>query len=66
VQRAFAAELLCPFEALEEKLAGDLSADAREDAARYFNVSERAVTTVLVNNHRLDRDYLEYVEELAV
>jgi len=59
LQRAFAAELLCPFEALEEKLADDYSADAREDAAHYFNVSERTVTTMLVNHRRLDRDYLE-------
>lgn len=59
LQRAFAAELLCPFEALEEKLAGDYSADAREDAAHHFNVSERTVTTMLVNHRRLDRDYLE-------
>jgi hypothetical protein len=29
LQRAFAAELLCPFSALEEKLAGDYSAEAR-------------------------------------
>lgn len=59
LQRAFAAELLCPFEALEEKLAGDYSADAREDAAQHFNVSERTVTTMLVNHRRMDRDYLE-------
>lgn len=58
LQRAFAAELLCPLEVLEEKLAGDYSIDAREDAAHYFNVSERTVTTMLVNHHRLDRDLL--------
>lgn len=59
LQRAFAAGLLCPFEALEEKLAGDYSATAREDAAHHFNVSELTVTSILVNNHRLERDYLE-------
>jgi len=59
LQRAFAAELLCPFEALEDKLDGDYSIDAREDAAHYFNVSERTVTTMLVNHRQLDRDYLE-------
>lgn len=69
LQRAFAAELLCPFEALEEKLRGDYSSEAREDAAHYFKVSERTVTTMLVNHHRLDRDYLggdlEALEGLA-
>lgn len=57
-QRAFAAELLCPFEALEGLLDGDYSPDAREEAARHFMVSERTVTTMLVNYGRLDRDEL--------
>lgn len=59
LQRAFAAELLCPFTALEEKLAGDYSAEAREDAARHFTVSEQTVTTMLVNHRRLDREDLD-------
>lgn len=59
LQRAFAAELLCPFSALEEKLAGDYSAEARADAAHHFAVSERTVTTLLVNHRRLDPDYLD-------
>lgn len=67
IQRAFAAEFLCPFEALLEKLKGDFfSADAREDAAHHFNVSDRTITTLLVNHKILDRDYLEDFEELAV
>ena len=56
LQRAFAAELLCPFDALEEKLRGDYSSEAREDAAHHFSVSERTVATMLVNHGRLDRD----------
>lgn len=63
-QRAFAAELLCPFEALEEQMDGDYSADAREDAAHYFGVSERTVTTLLVNHKRIDRSYLD--EDLEI
>jgi hypothetical protein len=59
LQRAFAAELLCPFEALEDVLRGDYSPEAREDAANHFKVSERTVTTLLVNHKRLDRDFLE-------
>lgn len=59
VQRAFAAELLCPFEALETFLEGDYSEQARDDAAEYFEVSERAVRSHLVNHKRLVRDALE-------
>jgi hypothetical protein len=40
-------------------LKGDYSSEAREDAAGYFQVSERAITTLLVNRNRLDRDFLE-------
>ena len=58
LQRAFASELLCPFEMLEEKLGGDYSIDSRDDAADYFNVSERTVSTILVNHKKLDRDFL--------
>jgi Zn-dependent peptidase ImmA (M78 family) len=59
LQRAFAAELLCPLSALEEKLGGDYLAEAREDAAHHFAVSERTVTAMLVNHRLLDRDYLD-------
>lgn len=59
VQRAFAAEFLCPFESLEAFLGGDYSCRRQEDAAQHFDVSERTVTTVLVNHGRLDRDVLD-------
>ena len=59
LQRAFAAELLCPFEALQAFLDGDYSEQAREDAAQHFKVSERAVWTLLVNNDRLERNALD-------
>ncbi|WPL15287.1 hypothetical protein Thiowin_00174 [Thiorhodovibrio winogradskyi] len=58
-QRAFAAELLCPFAALEAMLAGDHSEEAREEAAHQFQVSEQAVTTLLVNHGRLPADELD-------
>jgi hypothetical protein len=54
VQRAFAAELLCPFAALDDLLAGDYSEQACEDAAQHFNVSEYVVRTLLVNHRRLE------------
>jgi hypothetical protein len=59
LQRSFAAELLCPFSALVDSLEGDFSDEARDDAAAEFNVSERAVRTILVNNKLLDREELD-------
>lgn len=59
VQRAFAAELLCPFDVLEDMLRADTAGDVIEDAAQHFNVSERTVRTLLVNHRRLNRDDLD-------
>ena len=64
-QRAFAAELLCPFEPLADHLKGDFSTEAVEDAADHFRVSERVVLTILVNHKLLDREALDAEEELA-
>lgn len=55
-QRSFAAELLCPFEALDEMLDGDFGEDKQEDAAQHFSVSPLAVRTLLVNHSRIKRD----------
>jgi len=57
-QRAFAAELLAPFAAVNEFLDGDYSDDARSQAAREYKVSELAIATMLVNNGKLNRDWL--------
>ncbi len=65
LQRSFAAELLCPFDTLEDMLRGDYSAEAIEEAAHHFIVSERAVRTLLVNHGRLDREDLERDVEAA-
>lgn len=65
MQRSFAAELLCPFDALDAMLDGDFSSEAIEDAAAYYGVSERAVRTLLVNHRRLDRHDLDGLD-LAV
>lgn len=55
MQRAFAAELLCPFAGLAEFLDDDLSDDAREEAAAEYGVSSLAVTSILANNELLER-----------
>ena len=49
-QRAFAAELLCPLDALMSFLDGDVSTYAIEEAAVNFQVSEQVVTNMLLNN----------------
>lgn len=56
MQRAFAAELLCPVASLVDFLQDDFSDEAREEAAALFDVSPFAVTAVLVNNGKLERD----------
>lgn len=59
LQRAFAAEFLCPVQALEKFLSGDFSADAIERAAEHFGVAERAVKAQLVNNRLLPGNVLD-------
>lgn len=58
MQRAFAAELLCPIEALRDVLKEDFSDEAQDDAAQIFNVSPRTVATLLANNGYIDREEL--------
>ncbi len=65
MQRSFAAELLSPFEAVDAMLAGDYSAEAQQDVAEHFQVSERTILTLLVNHGRLEREELEAEFELA-
>ncbi|MFO1429472.1 MAG: hypothetical protein U1F76_04925 [Candidatus Competibacteraceae bacterium] len=67
MQRAFAAEFLCPFDAVEDMLHGDYSSESIEDIAKHFVVSELTVRTLLVNHGRIDReDLLEGNFESAV
>lgn len=58
MQRAFAAELLSPFEAVDAMLGGDYSAEAQAEAAEHFQVSERTILTLLVSHRRLEREEL--------
>lgn len=59
VQRAFAAELLSPFEEVAAMLNGDYSAENQQEVAEHFKVSEMTIRTQLVNHRVLDRDELE-------
>jgi hypothetical protein len=54
-QRAFAAEFLCPFDALKEFLGGDLSETAQEAAACHFQVSDKTVETILADHGEIPR-----------
>jgi len=63
MQRSFAAELLSPFAAVDDMLKGDYSAEAQQDAAEHFQVSERTILTLLVNHRCLEREELD--EDLA-
>jgi len=65
MQRAFAAELLSPFEAVAAKLGGDYSNEAQEDAAAHFQVSPLTIRTLLVNHKRLDREELQELDAAA-
>ena len=55
-QRAFAAELLSPFHAVDEMLSGDYSEERQSEVAEHFEVSPMTVRTQLVNRKRLDLD----------
>ena len=50
IQRSFAAEFLCPIDAIKSYAGGDYSDDSIEDAANYFSVAPLAIQTQLVNN----------------
>lgn len=60
VQRAFAAEFLCPIESLTEFLQEDFSEDRIEEATGYFAVSTRTILSHLVNHHRIPRDFISW------
>jgi hypothetical protein len=54
-QRAFAAELLSPFEAVDDMLGGDYSPENQQDVADNFRVSPLTVNTLLKNHGRIER-----------
>jgi hypothetical protein len=57
-QRAFAAELLSPLDAVEAMLGDELSMESQQDVAHYFNVSELTIRSLLVNHGHIDRSEL--------
>ncbi len=59
MQRAFAAELLSPFNTVDAMLDGDYSAEAQSDIAAHFGVSDLTIRTLLVNHSRIERDELD-------
>jgi hypothetical protein len=62
-QRAFAAEFLCPIDSLTSFLGGDFSSYAIEEAAAEFDVSEKTIESLLLNNgyiHHHGTDSLPY------
>ena len=55
MQRAFAAEFLSPFDAVDDMLDGDYSEENQNDVAEHFNVSPMTIRAQLVNHGRIDR-----------
>ena len=55
-QRAFAAELLSPYDAVDELVGRDISEERQTEVAEYFKVSPLAIWTMLVNKGRIARE----------
>ncbi len=55
LQRAFAAEFLCPIDSLRSYLGDDFLPEAFEDAAEHFGISEMAIKSHLANHHLIPR-----------
>jgi hypothetical protein len=58
-QRAFSAEFLCPITALREFLQDDYSESAIKDATQHFQVSQKTVNSMLVNNRLISFSYAD-------
>jgi len=58
-QRAFAAEFLCPIDALREFLDDELNPEAIEEASEHFGISEMAITSHLANNYLIARSAVD-------
>ena len=50
------AELLSPFEAVEDIMGGDYSDEQQEEVAERFSVSPLTIRTMLVNHRKLEWD----------
>lgn len=65
LQRAFAAELLCPFATLKDRLQGDYRESSIEDVAEEYEVSRKVVWSQLVNHGEVDRERLDVDMDVA-
>ena len=59
MQRAFAAEFLCPIDTLHSYLGDEFLPEAFEDAAEHFGISEMAIKSHLANNHLIPRTLVD-------
>ena len=59
LQRAFAAEFLCPIDSLRSYLGDEFLPEAFEDAAEHFGISEMAVKSHLANHHLIPRTLVD-------
>jgi len=59
MQRAFAAEFLCPIASLRSYLGDEFLPEAFEDAAEYFGISEIAIKSHLANHHLIPRTLVD-------
>jgi hypothetical protein len=59
VQRAFAAEFLCPIDSLRDHLGNEFSSEAFEDAAEHFGISEMAVKSHLASHRLIPRSLVD-------
>lgn len=64
LQRAFAAEFLCPIQSLRDYLGDEFLPEAFEDAAEHFGISEMAVKSHLANHHLIPRSLNESQERV--
>ena len=62
-QRAFAAELLSPYDAVDDMLDIDISEERQTEVAEHFQVSPLAIRTLLVNKGRISRENVPFVSD---
>lgn len=59
LQRAFAAEFLCPIDSLRSYLGDEFLPEAFEEASEYFEISEMAIKSHLANHHLIPRTMVD-------
>lgn len=59
-QRAFAAELLASFKAVDDMLADNYSMERQQDVAEHFDVSPMTIDTLLKNHGRIERENSDF------